>query len=141
LEFRIERATLRAPISGVVASGDLRDRIGGAVRLGEPLVEIAEVSGLRATLPLPDAQIVDAHAGQRGELAVVSRPEERIRFTIESIDPVAEVVDGRNVFRARATLEGGAGLEWLRPGMEGVARAHVGERAYGWIWTRRFVNW
>lgn len=141
LEYRIARADLTAPMDGVVAIGDLASRAGGAVRLGETLFEIAQVDALRATLHIPDDQIVDVRAGERGELAVIARPETRIVYTIESISPMAEVIDGRNVFRARAALDADAPSDWLRPGMEGVAHTYVGERAYGWIWTRRLVNW
>jgi biotin carboxyl carrier protein len=141
LEYRIERARLTAPMDGVVSVGDLASRTGGAVRLGETLFEIAQVDALRAMLHIPDDQVIDVRTGQRGELAVVAKPESRIGFTVEYISPVAEVIEGRNVFRARATLDPEAAIDWLRPGMEGVAHTHIGERSYGWIWTRRLVNW
>jgi hypothetical protein len=25
--------------------------------------------------------------------------------------------------------------------MEGLAKVDIGQRAYGWIWTRKLVNW
>lgn len=140
LEYRIERARLTAPMDGVVSVGDLASRTGAAVRLGETLFEVAQVDALRAILHIPDDQVVDVRAGQHGELAVVARPESRIGYTIEYISPVAEVIEGQNVFRARATLDAGADAGWLRPGMEGVAHTDIGRRAYGWIWTRRLVN-
>lgn len=140
LEYRIERARLAAPMAGVVSIGDLASRTGGAVRLGETLFEVAQVDALRAILHIPDDQIVDVRPGQQGELAVVARPESRIGYTIESISPVAEVIEGQNVFRARATLDAGVSIDWLRPGMEGVSHTDIGKRAYGWIWTRRLVN-
>jgi hypothetical protein len=72
-------------------------------------------------------------------MTLASRPDVRLPVVVERIDPLAEVRDGRNVFRVRARL-----LErpdWLRPGMEGVARLDVGPRPYPWIWTRRAINW
>jgi hypothetical protein len=53
---------------------------------------------------------------------------------------MAEVVQGRNVFRAIAVLPEAAADAPLRPGAEGVARVEVGETTWlAWImrdaWT------
>ena len=58
---------------------------------------------------------------------------------VERINPAAEVVNNRNVFKVRAKL-----LDtqpWLRPGMEGVAKVTVDKRPYAWLWSRKVVNW
>ena len=83
--------------------------------------------------------IADAREGMAGELATAGRPDEKIRFTIVRITPVAELAKQKNVFRARAELVDPP--DWLRPGMEGVAKVEAGERHHVWIWTRRAVNW
>ena len=98
----------------------------------------------RAELSVPEDQIADVRMGQRGRLATVSRPEERLDFVVEQINPVAEVVKQRNVFKVRVRL-----LEvdpvgrhaWLRPGLEGVAKIDIDKRSYAWLWSRRLVQW
>jgi len=139
LTDKIQRARLVAPISGIVLEGDLHDQVGAPVETGEVLFQVAPLAQLRADLQIPESRIPDVEAGQFGRLAAASHPTEAMRFQVEQIHPVAEVVEGRNVFKARVRL-----LEterWLRPGMEGVAKVHVGERPYGYIWSRELVNW
>ncbi len=88
---------------------------------------------------VPEDEIFDVKVGQEGYLATFSYPAERMKFEVERIEPMAEVVNQRNVFKVRVRL-----LEthpWMRPGMEGVAKVHVAKRRYIWIWTRKITNW
>ncbi|MHC4295300.1 MAG: HlyD family efflux transporter periplasmic adaptor subunit, partial [Planctomycetota bacterium] len=74
-----------------------------------------------------------------GELATEGKPGVRIPFAVERINPVAEVVEDKNVFKVRVRL-----LErpyQMVPGMEGVAKIRIGRRTYAYLWTRKLVNW
>ncbi|TVQ34273.1 MAG: HlyD family efflux transporter periplasmic adaptor subunit [Phycisphaeraceae bacterium] len=139
LTHQIEQATITSRIGGVVVGGDLRRQIGSPVQKGSVLFEIAPIDSLRAELAVPEDQIADVEVGQTGHLAASSYPSDRIRFEVERINPVAEVADQKNVFAVRVRLE--ESRPWMRPGMEGVAKIDVDRRPYGWIWTRRVVNW
>jgi GAF domain-containing protein/biotin carboxyl carrier protein len=139
LERHIEQATLTAPITGRVVSEDLKRQIGAPVETGKVLFEIASIEALRAELYVPEESITHVSVGQTGELASVSHPEQKIRFRVERIHPMAEVVNSQNVFRVRAGL-----LEqhaWMRPGMEGVAKITAGEKSYLWMSFYRLTNW
>jgi hypothetical protein len=139
LEYQIGRAELVCPISGVIVQGDLKRKIGAPVKTGDILFEVCPLQSLRAQLLVPEEQIYDIKEGQNGFLAAASYPGLRIPFIVERINPVAEVVNQRNVFKVRVQL-----LEtqsWMRPGMEGVAKVSVGKRHYVWIWSRKIVNW
>jgi len=144
LEYRIAQANILAPIAGSVVTGDLERQIGAPVKTGQVLFEIAPLESLRAQLKVPEDRIADVQVGQEGELAAVGHPEQRIRFVVERINPVAEVINQRNVFKVRAELKG---LElagkhaWLLPGMEGVAKINIGRRSYAWLWTHRLTDW
>jgi multidrug resistance efflux pump len=139
LEYDIAHAQLRSPISGRVVTGDLKRQIGAPVKTGEVLFEVAPVENLRAELFVPEDQIAEIQQDQEGELATASYPEKRIRFVVERINPVAELVKQRNVFKVRVRLLDA--YPWTRPGMEGVAKVDVCPRHYAWIWSRRLVNW
>jgi len=139
LQHQIDQATLVAPISGTVVAGDLKRQIGRPVETGEALFEIAPLESLRAELSVPEDQITDVQTGQRGELATAAYPNKRIGFVVERINPVAEVVNQRNVFKVRARLD--ERPPWMRPGMEGTARVDIGRRSYAWLWTRDLRNW
>ncbi|MHC4203036.1 MAG: HlyD family efflux transporter periplasmic adaptor subunit [Planctomycetota bacterium] len=139
LEYQIGQASLVSPIGGVVVKGDLKRQIGAPVQVGDVLFEVCPLESLRAQLMVPEDAIYDIKVGQEGYLATASYPGERIKFVVERINPVAEVVNQRNVFKVRVQL-----LEthsWMRPGMEGIAKVSVGKRRYVWIWTRKIVNW
>lgn len=153
LELQIARATIRAPITGQVLKGDLRRQIGAAVELGQPLFEIAPLDEMHAELAVPEDRISEivkdlkAAGGKpvRGEMAAAANPGLYIPFVIEKVDPIAEVIDQRNVFRVRVKLL----LDELppdqrpvlKPGMEGIAKVELGDATYLYIWTRGLVNW
>jgi multidrug resistance efflux pump len=139
LERRIQQASLTAPAAGVVLSGDLTKMIGGPVKTGQTLFEMAPQGTMRAELLVPEDEIADVRAGATGTLATASRPEEKARFVVERIEPVAEVVNQKNVFRVRARLLDTH--DWMRLGLEGVAKIDIDRRSYAWIWTRPVVNW
>ncbi|NQT01786.1 MAG: HlyD family efflux transporter periplasmic adaptor subunit [Planctomycetes bacterium] len=137
--YLIEQGKVISPISGVVVKGDLKRQIGAPVKTGDVLFEVTPLESLRAELLVPEDQIFDISVEQEGYLATVSYPSQRMKFVVERINPMAEVVNNRNVFKVRVQL-----LEarpWMRPGMEGVAKISIGKRRYVWIWTRRIVNW
>ena len=139
LEYQIQQASLVSPISGVVVQGDLKREIGAPVKVGDVLFEVCPLESLRAQLMIPEDEIYDIQVGQEGYLATASYPAQRIKFVVERINPIAEVVNQRNVFKVRVELL--KTYPWIRPGMEGVAKVDVGKRRYVWIWTRKIVNW
>jgi biotin carboxyl carrier protein len=138
-EVKIEQADVVAPISGWVISEDRREQIGAPVEAGEILFEIADIDSLRAELYLPESSLADVSEGMTGTLAAVGHPDQKVRFAIERINPMAEVMDNQNVFRVRARID--EHLEWMRPGMEGEARISAGRRIYLWIVSHRLVDW
>jgi multidrug resistance efflux pump len=138
-ERHIKQATLVAPISGRLVSEDLERRLGAPVEAGDVLFEIARIELLRAELYVPEESIALVNIGQAGELAAVGHPDRKIRFVVERITPLAEVVNQVNSFRVRARLLDRP--KWMRPGMEGLARIDVGKKRYVWIWTHRLTDW
>lgn len=130
LEYRVSLAEVRAPIAGVVMAGDLRRNLGQALARGQAMFEIAPAGDLRAEILLPETRAHLVEAGQVGWLAPAADPSARLRVTIERIRPMAEIVQGRNVFRAVAVLDDPAAVSTLRPGAEGVARVEVGETTW-----------
>jgi multidrug efflux pump subunit AcrA (membrane-fusion protein) len=139
LEYQIKQANFVSPISGVVVQGDLKREIGAPVKVGDVLFEVCPLESLRAELMVPEDEIYDIEIGQEGYLATASYPAQRIKFVVERINPIAEVVNQRNIFKVRVELI--QTCPWMRPGMEGVAKVDIGKRRYVWIWTRKIVNW
>jgi hypothetical protein len=139
LDYEIQHATILSPVTGWVTAGDLKKRIGAPVKTGDTMFEVAPLESLRAELSVSEDDVPDLVVGQEGELATASFPSQRIKFTVERINPVAEVADQRNVFKVRVVL--GERPAWMRPGMEGVSKVYIGRHSYAWIWTRPAINW
>ncbi len=133
LEDRIARATIRAPIDGVILAGDLRRSLGQPMTRGQTMFEVARPDALRAEVLVLDADAARLAADARVTLAPAANPGRRITARIERIHPLAEQVQGRNVIRAIAQIED-ADATGLRAGMEGQARIAAGPGSWaGWL--------
>jgi multidrug efflux pump subunit AcrA (membrane-fusion protein) len=73
--------------------------------------------------------------GQPAQVLFGALPGAAVPLNVTRIAPVAAQVDGRNVFEVEGSPA--AGSDGLRPGMRGVARIEVGERALAVIWWER----
>lgn len=149
LSYRIAQSVIVSPLGGYVVSGDLRKQLGAPVKTGDVMFEIAALDDLRAELAVPEDLITDVQAAWNrhigdgteltGTLATTARPDEHIEFVVERINPVAEVEKEANVFKVRVKLLRTPSL--FRPGMEGVGKIDISRESYGYIWTRRMINW
>jgi RND family efflux transporter MFP subunit len=138
LEARLERASVRAPVDGIVLGTDLGELPGRRVAAGQPLLTIAEGGEISLELRVPEHAVTDLVPGARVRFASHARPEAPAETTLERVAPAAEQRDGRRVFIAEAAMP--EGTDWLRPGMEGVATVDAGERPNWWIATHRLID-
>ena len=67
-------------------------------------------------------------------------PGKTLGLHITRITPLVVAKDGRSFYRVEAGLDA-SGLEQVRPGMEGVGKIDLGQRALLWIWTHKMVDW
>jgi len=154
LDHRLAQAKIIAPIDGVIVTSAFHQRSGAPVSKGELLFEIAPLDALRATLLVDEQHVIDLLADDRadggtptirdlsGRLATAADPAGHIAITTQSLHPIAEVVDQRNVFRVKVTIDmTDPAAAHLRPGMEGLAKLDVDRRPYASIWTRDLVRW
>lgn len=139
IAHRIDQAEIRSRVDGVVVEGDLKRQIGAALELGQALFEVAPLDDLHAELSVPETRITEVEVGQAGMLASVARPGTYLPFTVDRIDPAAEVVEGQNVFKVRLQFE--EPPLGLQPGMEGVGKIDAGTRSFLYIWTRDAIRW
>ncbi len=107
---------------------------------------LAQTDQLRAVLEISEDDIAQVRKDGRGQLACTAYPGVRIGFTVDTIIPVAEVAEQKNIFKVRVTLDSAdiqsAGAdEWMRPNMKGQARVYLGKKPYYELWTRKLVNW
>ena len=138
-ESQIKRTVLTAPFKGIVLSGDLSQRLGGAVGKGEVLFEIAPLDEYRIILEVDERNISDVSVGQKGWMILSALPNDTIPFTVEKITPITTAGEGLNYFEVEAKPSGV--FDRLRPGMEGVGKIFVDRRNLLSILTRNFREW
>jgi len=139
VEEKLLRTRMTAPFEGLVVTGDLSQSLGATVERGQVLFEMAPLDDYRVILQVDERDIADVVVGQSGSLVLSSLPDQRFRFSVAKITPVAESEEGQNFFRVEARLEDSS--ERLRPGMEGVSKIGIGNRKLAWIWTHRLTEW
>lgn len=148
LEAQIAQAVIAAPISGTIISGTLKDRIGSRVQLGEELLRLADLNDLRIVASVDDRDVGLIREGMKGYVATKSEPARTLPIIVTRIVPLAQALDGKNTFTARAVLDAealrGTDIEGfarsLRPGMEGQVRLSVDRRSLVSIGSRRIED-
>ncbi|MGR8920907.1 MAG: efflux RND transporter periplasmic adaptor subunit [Gammaproteobacteria bacterium] len=135
---KVRRAELRAPIDGIIVSGDLSQSLGAPVKRGDVLFEVAPLNRYRIVLEVDERDIAEVHEGQQGRMALASLPHLSHPFTVERIVPTSTAADGQNVFTVEARLD--KPDYNLRPGMAGVGKVEVGRRPLIWTWTHRLSD-
>lgn len=145
---RIERCRVVAPIDGEVIAGDVKDRVGSTLKLGDPMFQVASMDDIVLVAKVDERDIAmvrrafddarEAGRAAQGAVATKSNPAEPIDFEVERIVPLAQPAEGKNVYEVRAALKGSP--EWFRPGMEGIAKFDTQRRSLLWIGSRRIVD-
>jgi len=138
-EDTLARSEIRAPIAGVVVSGDLSQSLGAPVERGTTLFEIAALDSYHVTVRVAEDEVGLLAPEQRGRLTLQALPGESLEIVVERVTPVSEVIDGSNVFEVEARLLDARDV--LRPGMQGAAKFDVGRARLVWLWTHDIVDW
>jgi len=129
IDYRITQSDVVAPFDGILVSGDLDDRLGSAVVVGESLFQIASLNDYTLRLDVPEQHAAKIKQGSTGDMRFAAFPSLAFSFSVDSMVPVAVPENGTNVFRMQASLTGDTTK--IRPGMSGVAKVTVGQRAWG----------
>jgi RND family efflux transporter MFP subunit len=137
--YRVEQATLKAPFDGVVAEGDLQERVGSPVAKGDPLFRVARLDKMYVQCEVSEDDIHDVRPGADGQIAFASEPRLKFPVRVLRIDPVAQPKEGKNAFSVRCELAGPV-EDWWRPGMSGVAKLNAGRRNIFWILTHKTAD-
>jgi multidrug efflux pump subunit AcrA (membrane-fusion protein) len=136
---QISRASLTAPIAGIVVAGDLSQSLGSPVQRGEVLFEVAPLDDYRVMLRVDERDISHVKVGQSGEMVLNAMPQQRFSIQVEKVTPVSSPHEGRNYFLVEASLDQVS--ERIRPGMEGWGKVSVGRRRLIRIWTGDLFDW
>jgi multidrug resistance efflux pump len=135
IERRMQQLEIRAPIAGVIVSGDLRRHTGATVSVGHTLYEVAPLGRLIAQVAIPEADIELTTTDAPLRLSFDGLTTAALVGKLERIHPRAEVRDNQQVFIGEMTVENGRGV--YRPGMQGRARITGPATPGVWVLLRK----
>ncbi len=119
----LERMKIVAGIDGVVIAGDVGRLEGAPVARGDVLLTLAPANGYRVVLDVDERDVARIEDGQRGALLLGAMAGRALPIKITRVTPMAQVVEGENVYRVEAQLLVDEGS--LRPGLQGVANVDI----------------
>jgi multidrug resistance efflux pump len=130
---RLAMLALKAPLAGVVVSGDLRRAEGQPVQQGQVLLEVAPLEEMLVEIDVPDHQVSRVRAGMPLRFRLEAFAGQRWSGTLDRVHPRSEQREGRNVFICEAPLANADAHFDLRPGMRGRAAIESDRRPLLWI--------
>jgi len=143
--LQIQKSTIRSPIEGTIVSPDIRERLGSTVKLGDPMIEVADLASMKVVAKVDDRDISFIQVGQTGEISPKADPSKAVAFVVDQIVPLSQAEGGVNAFEVRASFANPERMtdverRWLLPGLEGQAKFNSERRSFAWILSRRIVD-
>ncbi len=135
----LEQSVVVAGADAIIVSGDMAERVGSALRQGEPMFQLAPLAGYTVSIEVAQQDVTGIAVGQVGELKLTAMPFENFAVEIERVSPAASEASATGAFSIRAAL--GATHPSFRPGMRGVVHITTGEAMRAWALTRDFWFW
>ncbi|MFT3788957.1 MAG: HlyD family efflux transporter periplasmic adaptor subunit [Tepidisphaeraceae bacterium] len=138
-----------APFDGKVLNGDLKDKLGKQMQVGESMFELADTKpeNLRVEITLPERDVQGVTENlSRGEVKTTARPDLSIPITVTRVVPQGVAKEGKNFFKVYATVDAKAPgvaeqmASWT-PGSGGEAAIDDKPRSLLWQWTRPLIDW
>ena len=136
---------LKAPITGTVMTPRVQDLSGAYRKAGSDLLEIADLSHMRARIYISEYDMYKIRTGQlaklqldgavqrsRGQVSLVSaRPTETTRMAAGENETESDTVRPHRYYFVDILVKNPEGS--LKPGMSGVARVYGRRRSLGWM--------
>jgi putative peptide zinc metalloprotease protein len=140
-EHRLERLSVRSPISGRMLTRRTQDLPGRFLTAGTPIVRVGDCATLKAEIPVTERLLSYLHSGSPVSLQVRSRPTHILRGEIVQVGAAARTLpktsDGsRQALRAGEMPEQFVAVAAFRndgsylPGMRGRAKIFLGRRSF-----------
>ena len=135
LQQRAQQLDIKAPLAGVVVSGDLRKAEGAPLSTGQTLFEVAPLEAMVVEVSIPEDDIAYVQVGAEVKVRLDACADEPQVGTIARIHPRSEIRDERPVFIAEVRLSTAHRI--FRPGMQGSARIDGPRASLAWSWLHK----
>jgi multidrug efflux pump subunit AcrA (membrane-fusion protein) len=144
---KLDRATLRSPIDGVVVTPHIEDMTGRKLDVGETFGQVVDTSQASVDVAIDQEDLPLLRAGESASVKLDGFPTSKFRGTVQVVSPAGTLEGEHRVFSARVNVPNRDGL--IRAGMQGRGKVWAGWRPAGyvmfrdlgiWAWTKAW-NW
>jgi RND family efflux transporter MFP subunit len=135
----LDRAQLRSPIDGVVATPHVDTFAGRRMQFGDTFAEVVDASSAVVDVAIDAADVGLLRVGQNAAVKLNSYPTRTFHGTVKVVSPKGEVQNGDRYFFARVAVDNPDAA--IRAGMEGRAKVSAGWRTSGYVLFRRPALW
>jgi RND family efflux transporter MFP subunit len=135
----LDKAQLRSPIDGVVATPHVENFAGRRLQYGDSFAEVVDASSAVVDVGIDDTEASLLKSGSKAVVKLNSYPMRTFRGTVVVVSPKGQQEGESRVFFARVLVPNQDGA--IRTGMEGRGKVSVGWHAAGYVFFRRPVVW
>jgi len=135
----LDKAQLRSPIAGIVATPHVENFAGRKLQQGDSFAEVVDTSQAVVDVGIDDVDAGLLKVGQKAVVKLNSYPTRTFRGNVSIVSPKAEVQHETPVFFARVDVPNAD--EAIRAGMEGRGKVRVGWYPAGYVFFRRAFLW
>lgn len=135
-QLALERATLTAPIAGVVAEVNLE--VGEFYNAARPAVVLTDLSGYYVDVTVDEIDVAQIAVGQPVILVLDALPNLDLRGTVARINPLSIVQSGVTAYTVRIVTDDPPAS--VRPGMSASADIIVAEKSEALVVPRRAIR-
>jgi RND family efflux transporter MFP subunit len=135
----LDRAQLRSPIDGVVATPHVDTFASRRMQFGDTFAEVMDASSAVVDVAIDAADVGLLRVGQNAAVKLNSYPTRTFHGVVTVVSPKGEVQNGDRYFFARVAVDNPDAA--IRAGMEGRAKVSTGWRTSGYVLFRRPALW
>jgi RND family efflux transporter MFP subunit len=135
----LEKAELRSPIDGIVATPHVENFAGRKLQAGDSFAEVVDTSHAVVDVAIDDADAGLLKVGQKAVFKLNSYPTRTFHGDVAIVSPKAELMHETPVFFARVGVQNADGS--IRAGMEGRGKVRVGWYPSAYVFFRRPFLW
>jgi multidrug resistance efflux pump len=141
LQNHLQLVNLVSPVSGVITTPKLTEKIGQYVKPGDLLAEVHELRSVRVEIAVPEREIGDVRVGQSVAVKARAFPERRFAGRVAAIAPAAFKDQAWRGQMVRVTTQIDNPDLLLKPEMTGNAKIYCGYRPIFELLTRRIARY
>ncbi len=135
----VDKAKLRAPIDGVVATPHVENFVGKRLQYGDSFAEVIDTSSAVVDVGIAETESSLLKSGSRAAVKLNSYPTRTFRGSVIVVSPRAQQQGESRVFFARVLVPNQDGA--LRTGMEGRGKVSAGWYPAGYVLFRQPAVW